>query len=295
MAAAAMREWARVSAHLRAPGSRHLRLTARLSLCQFLVANEEPLLIPYVEEPVLMLGPFRISAFALLVVMAVCVGFAIVSRHAERFGLERDLAERAVTWTIFWGFVGSRFVDLAAYQPQLLFERPFELLRIWTDMSSFGGIIGGIGAALVWMHRNRRSTDEALRFIDLLAFAFPFAWILGRAGCALRHDHLGRASDSWLAVAAPSGPRFDLGLLELLITIPIAAGFAVLARRARPKGLYAALFFASYGTARFWLDFLRTEDTRYFGWTPAQYASLAAAGAGAFGLWAIARRARSAH
>ncbi len=117
-------------------------------------------MIPYVEEPVLVLGPLRISAFAVLVVGAVSVGFSVVSRRAEHFGLARPLAEHVVIWTILWGFVGSRVVDLAAYQPRLLVEQPLELLRIWGGMSSFGGIFGGIAAALVVMRRNQMSRPE---------------------------------------------------------------------------------------------------------------------------------------
>src|SRR5437764_737218 len=111
---------------------------------------------------------------------------------------------------------------------------------------------------------------------DIMAFVFPFAWIFGRLGCALAHDHIGIPSDSFLAVRFPDGPRFDLGLLELLATIAIATIFAGLDRRRRPTGLYLALFFALYGPVRFALDALRTGDERYLGWTPGQFASVAA-------------------
>ena len=246
-------------------------------------------MIPYLAEPVLVVGSVRISAFAVLVVASVCTGFAVVSRFAPRFGLARPVAERTVVWTILLGFVGSRVVELAAYHPELLVERPLELLRIWGGMSSYGGIAGGIAGALVVMWRRGLSRAEMLRFFDLVAFAFPFAWVLGRAGCSLRHDHLGVASESLLAVSFPDGPRFDLGLLELLLTIPIAGGFAWLSRRPRPSGFYLALFFTIYGPARFGLDALRSGDPRYLGWTPGQYASVIAGLAGTAGLLAILR------
>jgi phosphatidylglycerol:prolipoprotein diacylglycerol transferase len=78
-------------------------------------------------------------------------------------------------------------------------------------------------------------------------------------------------------VRFPDGPHFDLGLLELLYTIALAALFLVLDRRPRPTGFFVGLFFACYGPVRFALDALRTGDLRYFGWTPGQYASVAAA------------------
>jgi phosphatidylglycerol:prolipoprotein diacylglycerol transferase len=229
----------------------------------------------------------------MLVCIAVVVGREIVVRRAPRFGIERGTASSVVIWTIVWGFVGAHLFDVVAYFPERLRENPFELLRIWGSMSSFGGIIGGIAGALVVMKQRGMSTGENLRFVDLVAFAFPFAWIFGRAGCALRHDHIGILLDHWLAVAFPGGARFDLGLLELLYTVAIAALFAWLGRRERPTGFFLGLFFALYGPVRFLLDVLRAEDARYLGWTPAQYLCVLSALGGLAILAASLRRGRA--
>jgi phosphatidylglycerol:prolipoprotein diacylglycerol transferase len=117
---------------------------------------------------------------------------------------------------------------------------------------------------------------------------------VGRFGCALQHDHLGVASTHFLAVNFPSGPRFDLGLLEFLYLIPLALVFWALGRQPRPPGFYLGLYFALYGPGRFAMDALRNEDARYLGWTPAQYLCVAATLAGAaLVAWSL-RRARSA-
>ena len=156
-------------------------------------------------------------------------------------------------------------------------------------------MLGGIAAAIVVMRRRGMSADAIWRFVDLVAFAFPFAWIFGRAGCALRHDHMGIASDHWLAVAFPDGSRFDLGLLELFYTVALAALFAVLSRRDRSAPFYTGLFFALYSPVRFALDMLRDGDARYLGWTPAQYLCIAATLAGIILLrLSAARRRRTA-
>ena len=128
------------------------------------------------------------------------------------------------------------------------------------------------------------SRAEIFRFFDAVAYAFPFAWIFGRLGCSFAHDHLGVESASWLAVDFPGGPRFDLGLLELAYTLPLAILFHLLGRRPRATGLYLALFFVLYGPVRFLLDTLRATDVRYGGWTPGQYGSLLAT---LLGLWML--------
>jgi phosphatidylglycerol:prolipoprotein diacylglycerol transferase len=99
------------------------------------------------------------------------------------------------------------------------------------------------------------------------------------------HDHPGLASDAWFAVQYPGGGRFDLGLYEMLLTIPLALAFLWLRRKPRPWGFYVGAIAIAYAPVRFALDFLRVEapiaesgglvaavDPRYAGLTPAQWA-----------------------
>jgi phosphatidylglycerol:prolipoprotein diacylglycerol transferase len=251
-------------------------------------------MLPYIAIPPLELGPVTIEAFSVLVCIAVIVGFEIVVRRAPHFGLSSDAASSLVAWTIFWGFVGSHVFDVLAYEPELVLENPLELLKVWSSMSSFGGMSSSMLAAWLLMRRRKMSGRDALAFVDLVGFAFPFAWIFGRMGCALAHHHVGIASQHWLAVAFPEGARFDLGLLELLYTLPIAILFAFLARRRWPHPFFLGLFFLLYGPVRFGLDTLRAYDARYLGWTPGQYMALLALVSGALLLTVAWRRGTDA-
>ena len=50
--------------------------------------------------------------------------------------------------------------------------------------------------------------------------------------------------------------------------------FLVLGRKPRPPAFFLAAFPLLYVPARFFLDFLRIADVRYFGLTPGQYAGI---------------------
>jgi phosphatidylglycerol:prolipoprotein diacylglycerol transferase len=237
--------------------------------------------IPYLEEPVFRAGGFSLSAFQILVFAGVIAGCEIVVRRAGQLGWDRGLTLNLVLWTILSGFIGSHLLDTLLYEREALRENPLVLLQIWGTMSSFGGLLGGIAGGWWITRRKGLSGARIFAFFDIVAYAFPFAWIFGRAGCAVAHDHVGVFSSSFLAVDFPGGPRFDLGLLELIWTLVIAGIFLWVDRRQRPTGTYLGLFFALYGPVRFALDVLRTGDERYLGWTPGQYASIAATIAGA--------------
>jgi phosphatidylglycerol:prolipoprotein diacylglycerol transferase len=224
--------------------------------------------------------------------LAIVVQFQLVLRRAPRAGIERGTASALVGWAIAAGLVGAHVFDVLAYYPERLRQDPLELLRVWGGLSSLGGMLAGLTGLYVAMRWHGLSRAAMARFADCVLFALPFTLAVGRAGCALQHDHLGIATGHWLAVRFPDGPRLDLGLLEFLALLPVCALFAWLGRRSRPPGFFAGLFFALYGPLRFCLDVFRVGDARYFGWTPGQYLSLLAALLGLGVLAALAGRSR---
>jgi phosphatidylglycerol---prolipoprotein diacylglyceryl transferase len=250
--------------------------------------------IPYLEEPSVRVFGQLVTAFQVMVFAAVIAGYEMVVRRSARLGWDRELVMSLLLWTLFLGFAGSHIFDTLLYEREALRRNPLVLLELWGTMSSYGGLLGGIAGALWAMRRRRLSPRQMFAFMDIVAFAFPFAWIFGRLGCALAHDHIGIETQSFLAVRFPSGPRYDLGLLELIDTVFICALFLWLDRRQRPTGFYVALFFALYAPVRFALDALRIGDTRYAGWTPGQYLSLLAAAGGFWLLHFVSRPARAA-
>jgi phosphatidylglycerol:prolipoprotein diacylglycerol transferase len=202
-----------------------------------------------------------------------------------------------IFWTVATGFVLSHVFDAIFYHPETVARNPLYLLKIWDGLSSYGGFAGAVIGSLAWKYYRRQ---KVLGLIDITVSAMPLAWVFGRAGCSVVHDHPGILSDSWLAVRFPPrqllstvdwihwGPpfigRLDLGLLEFLLTIPLAIAVAVLWKRNpnRPDGYYIAVVCLSYSPVRFVLDFLRVSpevavlgaDPRYGGLTPAQWASM---------------------
>jgi phosphatidylglycerol---prolipoprotein diacylglyceryl transferase len=100
------------------------------------------------------------------------------------------------------------------YFPQKVIDDPWLVLRVWEDISSFGGMLGGLAAAVLffnWRVGHTRNPNS-LAYVDALAFAFPFALNVGRLGCALAHDHPGRVTMFPLAVSlGTSDARAFLG------------------------------------------------------------------------------------
>jgi phosphatidylglycerol---prolipoprotein diacylglyceryl transferase len=263
-------------------------------------------LIPYFNIPVLHIygpgsigpipvGELSIKPFGTLVAVGVYIGAEIVKRQGERFQLDARALSSFVFYVVAFGFVGGHVLDTIFYHPEVLASSPLSLLRIWDGQSSFGGFTGALVGLLYWRHKFKA---PALVYADVVASAFPTSWVFGRTGCSVAHDHPGMLSQAWFAVKYPGGARFDLGLYEMVFTIPLAITFLFLMQKPRPPGFFLGLMCMAYAPTRFALDFLRVHegeygpaDPRYAGLTPAQWGCLLLLAAG---IWFAYRAARTA-
>jgi phosphatidylglycerol:prolipoprotein diacylglycerol transferase len=249
--------------------------------------------IPYLHEPTLKIGSVTLHAFGVFVAAAVLVGCWLALRRAQQQGLDQKDTTHLLLWMLGLGFLVSHLESLAFSQPRVfatpstLWSNPLLWLNLWNGMCAFGGILGGILGGLIFLKRRGWAGSEVLLRLDGVAFAFPFAWSVARAGCSLVHDHPGIHTASWLAVRYPDGPRYDLGLLDFFCALLLAALFLYLDRRRRPRGFYLALFLVLYAPARLLLDNLRHEE-RFLGLTSGQYGAVLAMVAGLVVLRALA-------
>lgn len=258
-------------------------------------------LIPFIKVPEIplsflehipLLGDFidpahppSIKPFGTLVALGVYIGAIVATRHAKERGLDVKKMSEYIFWVVGIGFIGGHVFDAIFYHPARVAREPLYLFKLWDGLSSYGGFLGAMIGAFSWrLYRN----EKILPYSECINSAFPLAWVFGRAGCATVHDHPGKLSDAWFAVKWPLGEgyigRYDLGLIEMVLTIPLAVSFLILWHRRpfRPLGFYTGVMCIAYAPVRFILDFFREQegagliggDPRYGGLTPAQWASM---------------------
>jgi phosphatidylglycerol:prolipoprotein diacylglycerol transferase len=262
-------------------------------------------MIPYFEQPVLPLGPLKIHAFGVLVAIAMLVGIRTSLARCRKLSLDPDLCADLLFYTLIAGFVSAHLVAVLAYFPGEVAKNPLILLKIWENISSFGGVLGALFG--IWLFFSWKSPSlppgTGWKYLDVFAFVFPFAWAIGRLGCTVAHDHpgtvthfplgislstpearayigyfygaAGRLADLPVAETLSNMAYHDLGWYEFLYTLlVIVPAFLALDRKPRPTGFFPIAFFLLYLPVRFFLDFLRLSDARYGGLTFAQYAAI---------------------
>jgi phosphatidylglycerol:prolipoprotein diacylglycerol transferase len=228
--------------------------------------------IPYFEQPKLHLGPLTIHAFGALVATGILLAFRLIRKRAPGAGLDPVLAERLAMRIVIVAFITAHIFDRLAYYPRETMADPLSLLYIWQSISSFGGFIGAVIVAFLFM---RNQSAGGWRYLDLIAYVFPLAWMFGRMGCTVAFDHPGTPTSFFLGQRFSDHiVRHNLGLYEALYTVLIVLLFRHLGRQKHRPAFFLGLLPLVYAPVRFFLDFLRIEDARYFGLTPGQYGSL---------------------
>jgi phosphatidylglycerol:prolipoprotein diacylglycerol transferase len=229
-------------------------------------------LVPYIYIPTYKLfGLVPIQPFGVLVGIALVVGYMLGRRRARLVGLDPQLCADGMVWVVVSGFIVAHLFSVIFYFPHRLIDRPWALLEIWAGLSSFGGFIGGILGAIIFFRRHKA---PIMKYVDAITFGLVPAWIIGRMGCSVVHDHPGKESTFFLAVSFPDGPRHDLGFYEMLFAIFLTVVLYSL-KRVRPfDGFHPALMLLLYSPVRFLLDYLRKDDKTYLGLTPGQYAAV---------------------
>lgn len=264
-------------------------------------------MIPYFTLPTWTVGDIPVDPWGLLVCVGFVAGLEIARARAIRLGLDvRDVVDGSVA-IVLLAFLGGHLMYVLAYHPDRLEADGFmSLVRVWQGFASTGGFLGAVTGAVLFFRVFRPRPFWAHG--DTIMFGFPFAWIFGRAGCFVVHDHIGTPTSFPLAVdfsrvrvpladgtSALGGIRHDLGLYETLLAVGISGAFLWLSRKPRAAGFFTMTWCLLYAPGRFAMDFLRATDlkgadVRWAGLTPAQWVMIAMFGAGLV-LW---RRLRGA-
>ncbi|HVV83736.1 MAG TPA: prolipoprotein diacylglyceryl transferase family protein [Kofleriaceae bacterium] len=251
--------------------------------------------LPFFTLHTLNLGPLPLQPFGILVASGVLIGAEVMRRYMLRFGVEEDDIRGLTMWLIVAGFAGAHLFDAFVYEHDRLSDDPLLILKVWDGISSYGGFIGGaLGYVFfVWWKRltPRLMADSSI--VGLLV-----AFTIGRIGCTIVHDHIGRATTSSLGIDYPrreiearhlisefpgagsvirahNVAMYELAYLLFVwaIVLPLAFG-----KRRYPAGIIAVLVALLYAPVRFFLEYYRlnTSDPRYAGFTFAQWCSIAA-------------------
>jgi phosphatidylglycerol:prolipoprotein diacylglycerol transferase len=240
----------------------------------------------------------------------------VAARRAERRGLDPQVVYGVVLWAFPIGVLGARLFHVAyaadTYRGGALrFLDPLQ-----GDAVSYGGVLAGLAAALVYLRRRRAPIG---RYLDLATPVIGFAIALGRVGCFLDGCDFGTRTACPLAVRFPPGspasieqsqlgwlphagvPSLPVHPVQLYLgaTALLIALWLLRWQRRRPDaapGRAFALFWLLYAVERFSWELLRGDVSRGFvgALSTSQWISIPFAAAALWWLWRTREEAAAA-
>ncbi len=182
--------------------------------------------------------------------------------------------EQLLTWVIGGVILGGRIGYVLFYQPDLLVQNPWQVLRVWEGGMSFhGGFLGVVIAGVIFC---RRQGIAMLSTGDMMAMVAPLGLFLGRVANFINAELWGRATDVPWAVGFPGeaalcagvicgrhpSQLYEAGLEGIVLGALVLWAVWRAGWLARP-GRVMGLFIAGYGLARFVVEFVRQPDAQF--------------------------------
>lgn len=271
---------------------------------------------------------FALRWYALAYIAGILIGWRIAVAAVKRTTLWADdtppmrpeQVEELLTWVILGVILGGRLGFVLFYQPGYYLQNPAEILAVWQGGMSFhGGLIGVIGAALMFCFKNSLPLRPTA---DMMAMATPPGLLLGRISNFINAELWGRPTDLPWGVQFPGQAAQSCGqtlgeicarhpsqlyeaLLEGLLLGAVLLWLAFRRRALKVPGRIVGLFIGGYGAARFMVEFVRQPDAQFisdgnplglawqiggYGLTMGQLLSVPMIAIGIY-LWLSARRA----
>ncbi len=235
-------------------------------------------------DPVfLQIGGFALRWYSLAFASGVGLAALIVIRQAKKEGLDTNKVANVAMWAVMGGLVGARLfhvldrLDYYAANPRHIIMINEGGLAIW------GGLITGGLVALFVAYRERL---PILKFADITAVGALVGQMVGRLGCIVTGDTLGRVTSlPWGFVYVNPGsavpdslkgvPTQPYPVYEILWDMVLLGIILFLRRKKLPQGFLFSVYVGGYALGRFSLTFVRQEAITLWGLQQAQVIALA--------------------
>ena len=202
--------------------------------------------------------------------IAMCIVAVILGKKS---GISIEDIVFGELFTVIGAFIGAHLLYGITYIPKMIetlkpyFEEGwdthyfFDIVFFYmSGMVYYGGLILGIVFALLYC--KMRKLDFS-KFSDCFAVGIPLFHAIARIGCFCAGNCYGIKS-SFGFVEADGISRFPVQLLESGINIAIFVVLLILFRKGIMKGQLLYAYLIVYGVCRFFLEFLRGDETRGF-------------------------------
>jgi phosphatidylglycerol:prolipoprotein diacylglycerol transferase len=215
----------------------------------------------------LTIGPITLHGYGLMIAIGIICALYMFEKRAKVRKLDSNTAYRLSLISLLFGFIGAKLL-YCIIEFKVIIDHPWQAIS-GSGFVVYGGIIGGISAAMIYCKLKRVSFFS---YFDLAVPSIALAQGFGRIGCFLAGCCYGRETNSAFGIVfyhssiAPNGVKLiPTQLLSSAGDFMLAAILLLYARKERKQGRVGALYLILYSIGRFVIEFFRNDDRGYMG------------------------------
>jgi phosphatidylglycerol:prolipoprotein diacylglycerol transferase len=223
------------------------------------------------------IGPIAVHWYGILIVVGILAATYLSTLLAKLRGKDPEFVWDALTWCVLLGIVGARLYHVVTVTPSMgvgrwyYFENPAKIFALWEGgLGIYGAVAGGLLGLYIVV---RRADENLLEWTDIIVPGLVLAQAIGRWGNFVNQELYGRPTDlPWAIYIDPQYrlPGYEMYerfhptfLYESVWNVATCLVLVYLTWRYRDKlitGLTTAIYFISYSTIRFLLEFIRLDS-----------------------------------
>lgn len=220
----------------------------------------------YALDPVLVdLGPVEIRYYGLFYVVGLIITYFLLCKLTKErsLNLNKDDIMDFLVYLAVGLLIGGRIGYFLFYNFNILLSNPLELVMLQHGGMSFhGGLIGIIGAAMIYSRKKKCAFYD---LADIAVLPASLGLALGRIGNFINGELYGRVTSSNFFLAFDFGDGLPRHPSQLYESFKNLLNFAILWNvrlKSLPKGVLFWLFIFNYGWMRFLIEFVREPDAQ---------------------------------
>lgn len=230
-------------------------------------------------HPILLkLGSITIRYYGLMYVIAISVGFLLISREVRRKGMMcgSDKKRRPIStddlldlllWMVPAAIIGAR-IYYVAFQWGYYGSHIADIIKIWQGgLAIHGGVIGGIASVYAFTRVKR---IPFWQLTDVIAPSLILGQAIGRLGNLMNGDAYGVPTnlpwgihfpaDSPAGMAYPGQATHPSMIYEMILNLLVFSLLWRIRKRGYKDGFITALYFILYSIARSIVSFTRGDS-----------------------------------
>jgi phosphatidylglycerol:prolipoprotein diacylglycerol transferase len=223
------------------------------------------------------IGPIAIHWYGIFIVSGILAATYLSARMARLVGENPELAWDALVWVVLLGVVGARLYHVLTPPPSMgvdrwyYFRHPLEILATWKGgLGIYGAVAGGALGLYIVIRRAKR---DIWRWMDIVVPGVILAQAIGRWGNFVNQELYGSPTDlpwgiyiepQYRLIGFEGYERFHpIFFYESMWNLATSAVLVYLIWRYRERlipGVVTGIYFVSYSTIRFLLEFVRLDS-----------------------------------